>query len=83
MFIDMLCNRSVKRPVKVHSLEFIRSHFLPRYQALTVAEEQRAETASAMVGIVQAECFSEEIKMLRAQEVIGLPSNKSLAVNSS
>ena len=73
-FVDLLRSRSVKRPAKVHSLEYIRSHSLPGYQPLTVAEIQRAETA--IVRLVQADSFIGEIKVLRSQEVIGLLLNK-------
>ena len=71
-FIDILHSRSAKGSAKENSLELTRSHDL-HYEPYTVDEIQRAE--KAIVRIVQAESFGEEVQLLRAQECTGIPSS--------
>lgn len=73
-FIDKLRSHSVKKPAQVHSLQFLRVHFLPHYRPVTVIELQRAEIE--IIKVEQAENFkisSKKSKLLDLTRSLEFP----------
>ena len=73
-FIDKLRHKTVKKPDHVTSIESIRAKCLPQYERVAVPELKRAETV--IIKCVQMNHFSQDIKCLKANEIIETPSTR-------
>lgn len=72
-FIDKLRHKSVKKSGQVNG-STNRASRLSKYQRVTVSELQRAETV--IIRCVQIDHFSHDIRNLKANEIIEIPSSR-------
>ena len=73
-FIDKLRLRTVNKPDRTLTVEFIRANQLKEYKLVTVSELQKAEIV--ILKCIQANHFSQDIKCLKVNEITEVPSDR-------